>query len=163
MESLYDMLSSQLGQGALDQIARQVGGDRRTAEKAVPLALGSLMGALAGNASERRGAEALSRALDRDHDGGILDDLSGFLGSADTAAGAGILEHVLGSRQEAVAVGIGQKTGLDGASVQRLLAILAPLVLGALGKAKRQKQLEEKNQRLRKLVADLSSTVIAMP
>ena len=45
---------------------------------------------------------------------------------------------MLGSRQSNVAASLGKSTGLDAGSVLQLLTMLAPLVMGALGKAKRQ-------------------------
>jgi Bacterial protein of unknown function (DUF937) len=44
---------------------------------------------------------------------------------------------VLGGRQEAVQQGVGAATGLSGAQAGQLLAMLAPIVMGALGSAKR--------------------------
>ena len=52
--------------------------------------------------------------------------------------GAAILGHVLGARQGAVQAGISNATGMDGASVARLLAMLAPIVMGALGRTRQQ-------------------------
>jgi hypothetical protein len=45
---------------------------------------------------------------------------------------------VLGSRQSNVAASLGKSTGLDAGQVLQLLTMLAPLVMGALGRAKRQ-------------------------
>ena len=70
---------------------------------------------------------------------GMLDGGAGILGSGD---GAGILKHVLGGKQNEVAAGVGRAVGLDGAQAAKLLAMLAPMVMAALGSAKRSKGLD---------------------
>ena len=137
-ESIFDMLQGQLGGQALDMIGSQLGADRSTVERAVPAALGSLMTGLARNAQSPDGASSLASALSRDHDGSVLDNLSGVLSAPERTSGAGILGHVFGARQGAVESALGQSTGLDSAAIGKLLAMLAPLVMGALGKKQSQ-------------------------
>lgn len=139
MNSLFDLVTSQLGTSQLGQIQNQVGLDENTARKAVPAAVGTLLGALAKNSQNSSGAEALLGALSRDHDGSILNDLSGALGNRQTlSAGDGILKHVLGGRRAAVENGLGQSLGVNQQQMSQLLAMLAPVILGALGKAKKE-------------------------
>lgn len=137
-DSILEMLSGQLGGSALETIGKQIGADRSQVEKAMPAALGSLMTGLARNAQSPDGAGALAAALSRDHDGSILDNLSGALAAPDQRAGAGILGHVFGGRQEAVQSALGASAGLDAGSMGQLLTMLAPLVMGALGQKQRQ-------------------------
>ena len=136
--SLIDLLGDQLLSGELSQIAGQLGAQEDSVRQAVPAALGTLMGGLARNASQPSGAESLLGALQRDHDGSILDNLDGAIRGADTGAGAGILRHVFGDREPQVESGLGQATNLKSGQAAQLLKMLAPLVLGALGKAQRQ-------------------------
>lgn len=63
-----------------------------------------------------------------------MENISGFLGNPQAANGAGILGHVLGSQQPAVAQGIAQNSGLNSNQISQLLQIAAPLVMGSLGK-----------------------------
>jgi len=142
MSGIFEILTKQLGGQQLDSISRQIGGDSGTTSKAIAAALPMLMTALASNAQKPGGAEALSAALGRDHDGGILDNMDGFLNNPGAVNGAGILGHVLGSKQPTVETGLAKTTGLDMGSVTKLLPILAPLVMGALGKQQRQSQLD---------------------
>ena len=74
MSSILDMLTGQLGGGALQQIAGTIGADEGTTGKALSAAMPLLMSALARNASNPQGAQSLHNALSKDHDGGILDD-----------------------------------------------------------------------------------------
>ena len=140
--SLLDMLQGQLAGEPAAQLGRQLGTDQAGAQKAIGAALPPLMAALAGNAGRKGGASALASALDRDHDGGVLDDLSGFLGRGDTKDGEGILKHALGARRQAVESEVSKQTGLDTSAIAGLLPMLAPLVMGALGREKKQKGLD---------------------
>ena len=105
-------------------------------------AVNVITGALAQNTNEPAGAQALDAALEKDHDGGIFNDVVGFLGNAASGSGAGILGHVLGSNQPQVEQGISEKTGLSMDKVLPLLLMVAPLVMGALGKMKKDKAMD---------------------
>lgn len=143
MSSVFDLLTQSLGGDATRQVGRQLGVDEGTAQKAITAALPMLMGALTRNAKSGQGAGALAGALDRDHDGSVLDDVAGFLGNSGSAgAGQAILKHVLGGRQSNVQNGLGKAVGLDSGSAGQVLAMLAPLVMGALGKQKRTQGLD---------------------
>lgn len=170
MSGLFDLLASQIGGSTLDQLGSQIGADRSATEKAVTAAIPALLGGLAKNANRSpEGASALAAALDRDHDGSILDNLGGLLGgltggsnnqasggglgsligaagallgggrqASKSLDGAGILGHVLGQRQSTVEAGVAKASGLDAKKVAALLPLLAPIVMGAVGKMKRQ-------------------------
>ena len=140
--SLLDLLTDQLTGEPTAEIGRQLGTDESAAGKAIAAALPVLMTALASSASREGGAASLASALDRDHDGSVMDDLTGFLGNPKTEEGDGILKHTLGPQRAAVEQELGRQTGLDVSSVTKLLPILAPIVMGALGRAKRQDGLD---------------------
>jgi hypothetical protein len=141
--SLLEMLQQRLGGQATDTISRQIGADPGTTSNAIDAALPLLLSAVARNAGNPNQAQSLNQAIEQDHDGSILDDVPGFLNQGGGGAGAGILRHVLGGRQQNVQTGLSQATGLDAGKTGQLLTMLAPLVMGALGKAKREKQLDQ--------------------
>ena len=140
MPSIVQSLLTQLSGPALEKIARQIGVSPAVAQGAIAMALPLLLKALAGNAAQEGGASSLLSALDRNHDGSVLDDSMGF-GAAghESALGGSILGHIFGGNQQAVATGFGQRAGLDPSSSAKLLAILAPLVLGQLGRQNQAK------------------------
>lgn len=142
MSSLFDLLSSQLGGDAIGQISRQIGADEEGTSKAVAGALPMMMAALSRNAQSQDGAASLFNALSRDHDGSLLDDLGGFLGQAQSGPGEDILGHVFGNRRSSVESGLSQLSGLDLGSIGKLLPILAPIILAALGKKQRSRHLD---------------------
>ncbi len=141
MDSLMETLGRALGGNNLGQISRQIGADETSTGNALAAALPALIGALSRNASGGDGARALSNALERDHDGSILDNLGGFLQNPEAGPGEGILRHVFGSNRPRVESGLSRATGLDSGSISKLLVTLAPVVMGALGKTQRSARL----------------------
>lgn len=144
-DSLLAMLSQQIDDQTVRQIGGQLGVDQKTAGSAISAALPVLMGALARNSQSSGGVGALAGALDRDHDGSILNDLAGFLGQGQAMGmGQAILGHVLGGgQQQSAQQAIGRSSGLDAGKVGQLLALLAPIVMGFLGQQKRRQGLDE--------------------
>lgn len=137
--NLTGLLSEALGSGTVSQISQTIGADESTTNNAIQAALPMLIGGLARNTQSEDGASSLLNALNKDHDGSVLDDLGGFLGGgAATSIGSAILGHVLGGRQGQVEQGVSAASGLDMSKVGPLLAMLAPVVMGALGKANQQ-------------------------
>lgn len=144
MSSILDLLGSELGQSTIQQvIGNQLGTDSETTQKAIGAALPILMGALGRNAATPEGAKALSNALSRDHDGSILTNLTGALGSQNVMDdGQAILGHVLGGKRDTIESALGSATGMDSGQVGQLMAMLAPVVLGQLGKTQRESGLD---------------------
>jgi hypothetical protein len=127
----------------MGQIASQLGASEQQSQSAVAAAIPVLMGALARNSQKSDGASALSGALERDHDGSILDDLGSFIGGGGAAVnGAGILGHVLGGKRGQVESYVGKSSGLDAGSTAKLMEMLAPIVMGSLGAQKRSQGLD---------------------
>jgi hypothetical protein len=139
---LFELLTSTLGGGAVGEMSRQLGSDEQKTNRAVESAVPLLLGALTKNSSSSSGAESLLGALTKDHDGSVLDNVGGFLRQGGSSDGDGILGHLLGTRRPAVESAVSQSSGLDSASVARLLTMLAPIVMGALGKTQRSGNLD---------------------
>lgn len=160
---LMDLVQDQLSDGLIDQLSQQLGGvDKTQTASAVSGIMATLMGALAKNASTVEGASALNNALERDHDGSILDDLTSVLtgnrqvANERTLNGDGILSHILGNKQNSAIDMISKISGLDSSKTGSLMSMLAPVIMGTLGKAKKQQGLD-----LAGLISMLSGTVSA--
>jgi len=138
--SIVDLLKQQLGPDAISTMSHHLGSDPSTTSSAISMAIPILLAGLARNAAKPQGASDLDSALNA-HDGSVLDDLGGFLGNAAGGPGGGILGHILGGRRAPVEQGMGRATGMNAAQIGQLLVMLAPLVMGALGRMKRQKNL----------------------
>jgi hypothetical protein len=142
MPSVLEMLTQQLGSDrSVGKLSNQLGADSAGTRNAVGAALPVILGALARNSNRQSGADALDRALSK-HDGSVLDNLDGFLDAPDTDDGDGILRHVLGEKRNNVEAGVSKASGLNSAMVTKLLPMLAPVVMGALGRQKRQRGLD---------------------
>ena len=142
MAGIMDMVA-QLSQGdTLKKLGSQLGVDQEALGRGMSTALPLLVSALANNASSPDGAQALHGALTRDHDGSAVKNASTALVDADTDDGSKILGHVLGDRQDAAAQTIAKATGMDREAAARLLATLAPVVMGALGHLQQQHGLD---------------------
>jgi hypothetical protein len=143
MTSILDAVRQQLGPDTIQQMSATLGADPSATSNAVSLALPALLGGLSQNAAHPQGAAALDNALNA-HDGSILDNLGGLFGGGGGGGGMGgaILGHILGNRRGPVEQGVGRASGLDGAQVAQLLAMLAPVVMGVLGRMKQTKGLD---------------------
>jgi len=142
--SLLTDLTQRLGQGdTVRSLSQHLGISEQQTQTAVGAALPLLLSALGRNAESADGAQSLYNALNRDHDGSVLNDIAGFiLNGGQPNAGQGILGHVLGNQRETVEQGIASIAGLNQQSVGQVLTLLAPLVLGSLGQAQQQQGLD---------------------
>ena len=140
-----DILEGRLDDQTIDELTREIGAEsNEQTEAAVSAVTTSLVTGLEKNVEKPNGLQSLISALDRDHDGSILDDAAGFIfgrrkpDNPRTTNGPGILEHIFGNRQERVAEGIGRGTGMDKSKILQLMMTFAPLILGALSRRGRQ-------------------------
>ena len=138
MSGLLGSIMSLFGGNPLSQLSKVIGADDSKTQGGIAAALPMMLGALTRNTSNPEGAEALSNSLSKDHDGGILDNLSDFLSKGDTTPGTGILKHVFGSKQSHLQNAVSKSSGLDSAASGKLMSLLAPVLMGALGKQQKQ-------------------------
>ena len=157
-----DLLEGQFSEGLIDQLSANIGGaDKQKTVRATSGILNTLLGGLAKNASTFEGASALNNALDRDHDGSVLDDLMEILAGNTSRSvnpkatdGSGIVNHILKDRQGNAVDMISKMSGLDQGQTGNLMSMLAPILMGALGKTKRDNGLDVAG-----LISLLSGTV----
>lgn len=142
MDQILDLLNGSLGKEVVDGISQKTDASAEQTQAVVSTALPALLGALQNNASSG-GAQGILNAIGSKHDGSILDNLSGFFGNDDTSDGNGILGHVLGNKQVAVEQAISGKTGVSSGTVSKILAMLAPIVMGYLGKQSRNSNVSD--------------------
>ena len=125
---LTSLLQGAIGEQIAGGIASQLGVKEGQAQSAISTALPVLITALNKNA-QSGDADNISKALERDHDGSILDNVGSYLSG-------GNLSHILGSKQSQVENAVSKTSGLSGAQTSKLLMILAPIIMGYLGKQK---------------------------
>ncbi|SIR16223.1 DUF937 domain-containing protein [Maribacter ulvicola] len=148
MAGLLDLLNSPMGQQLISGVAGQTNQPEDKTANVLSMAMPLILGAMKKNVSTPEGAQGLMSALSsNNHDGGILDNLSGLFGGgvddSVMADGAGILGHVFGNKQPQVENALSQKSGLDAGSVAQILKIAAPIVMGFLGKQTAQSNVND--------------------
>ncbi len=146
--NILDLLQGQMSDGVVEQLSNQIRSDKERTTAAANGIFATLVSALSRNVASPQGGSALLGALDRDHDGSVLDDIMGFLSAGNRPAntraanGLGILDHVLGGKTDNVVQMVSKSSGLDLLKTGQLMQLLAPMVMGALGKARRQENLD---------------------
>ena len=138
-ESLISGLAAQFGGDTIGQLASLVGGSKEDTGKAVAASLPMLLGSITGHAAQPQGVNALAGALNSGHDGSILDMLGpmlsgGYASRALSSDGSRILGHLMGDQQGTVESSVAQFAGVQSGLVSKLLPMIAPIVMGYLGK-----------------------------
>lgn len=143
---LMDVFKQQMTNAVVNQMAEKVGlHSEAQTQSAAQTVFSTLLGAVAKNAATPNGAQQLNQALERDHDGSIFDHLQSFLSPGPTQGvneratnGSGILGHLLGGQKDAVTQKLSEANNMSPQATQVLMQTIAPMVMGALGKAKQQ-------------------------
>lgn len=140
MNQLIEMLASQLGGPALQQLSQQIGANEGTTQSAIGMALPMLLSAMGAQANNNPDSAQTIYQAAQDQDDSILDNVMGFVGNAGAASmGSNLLNQVVGGgTHNAMADAIGQRTGMDSGAVNQLLGILTPLVMGVLSKSSQE-------------------------
>ncbi|AWM14477.1 hypothetical protein DI487_11835 [Flavobacterium sediminis] len=135
MAGILDLINSDLGKQIIGNISAQTGISETQASDVVSSSVPELLGAMQGNMLSGDSANGLLNALTSGkHNGSILDNVSGFLNGGDFSDGSKILNHLLGDKLNAVSTGISNKTGVSSSIITKILPMLAPIIMGYLGK-----------------------------
>ncbi|HRN29491.1 MAG TPA: DUF937 domain-containing protein [Terrimesophilobacter sp.] len=121
------MFEELLKQIPVGDIAKQLGVDKSDAKGAIEQILPSLIGGMAVNAQDEKGAKSLAKALGQ-HEGkhDSLDDI-------DIEDGARIVKHVFGDKEnDVVAAAALNAKGGGGDLISKILPIVAPIALAWL-------------------------------
>jgi hypothetical protein len=145
MAGILDLLNSGLGKQIISGVANSTGNDSNKTKSVLTMALPVLMKAMERKTATQEGAIGLVGALDKKHDGSILDNLGNLFGGGVNDSvlndGSKILSHVLGNKQQGIQQVIGHKSGLDASAVGNILKVAAPILMGFLGKQKREQNI----------------------
>ena len=135
--SILQTIQGSLGHSEISQIGEQLGLDPQTTQNAVSAALPMIVGGLAGHATQSpEGASAVQDAMAIHED--AIDDVSETVQTPPPSTG--FLSRIFGPHQETVQQGVQQASGLGFDKVKQLLAIISPLVLSALARARQGSQ-----------------------
>ena len=138
--SILDDIQSTLSGDTVGQISRKIGADPVQTKAAIDQAIPMLVAALGKEAADPERRAGLQAAIEEDHDGSVVDNLPAYLAgemSGRAANGEGIVNHVLGDRKDPAVQALAGRSGLDLGKIASLLPLLAPIVMGMLGKKER--------------------------
>ena len=142
MFSLEDLLGQQQGNEVVNQMSNNLGANNSAVSSAIQMALPMILSGLASRAAQPQGAQELNQALQQDHNGDILNNLGDYVSNPNSDDGLGILGHIFGGNQGAVAQQVSQNSGLNIGQTAQLLITLAPIIMGFLGKKQQQQGLD---------------------
>lgn len=134
MENIINSILSKLDDQSLQSISQKTNTSPSQAKSALANAIPILMNVMAKNNQNPEKAASLQKAVEKDHDGKILDNLGSYFNNPDSANGPGIVKHVLGTDHRNAVEYITKDSGVSESSATRILEIAAPLVMGFLGK-----------------------------
>lgn len=141
---INDLLQGALKDQLLKNTTQQLGANNQQADIAINATIATLMNAVSKNMSSPQGAQNLMSAINKDHDGSILDNLGGFLSGQMNQSnpratnGAGIINHLIGGQKESIVKSIAQQSGMNEQNISMVMNTLAPVVLGMIGKVNSQ-------------------------
>jgi hypothetical protein len=150
MSSILDFLKTDTGKTLISGAAKKVGATEEKTGSVLSMALPMIMGMMKKNAEGSE--DGLNKALESaEHDGSILNNLSGIFGegagSPDglLSKGSKILGHITGGSSgpaNAISGTIAKTLGMDASQVTKIIEMAMPVVMGLLGKQKREAGVE---------------------
>lgn len=142
---LRSKILQSIDENTRQSISKKTDTKPETVDKIIQIGVPILLGSLGKNAADKKGAIELSDTLDKQHDGSLLDNISTiFSESQDTNNdGLKILGHIFGQKQDAAEVRLAKKTGVDAATIVKVLSFVAPIVLAQIGKKKKAASLDK--------------------
>ncbi len=139
MASILDLLNTQTGKELVNKASSKTSEDKSKITSVLGMAMPLILGAMKRNAKDPKGAESLDKALQSEkHNGNVLNNLENKNPEELTNEGSKILSHVLGAKQNGVSKTIAGTLNIDEASVNNILEMAAPIVMGLLGQQKRK-------------------------
>jgi putative lipoprotein len=141
MENLVQSLGKLMTPDVLNQLSSMTGTNSTTTAKAMSAIGPTLVGALSRYGSSESGAQSVMNLLNSSGvDDSSLSNVAGLLGDSAsldkiTSSGGSLLNTLLGSNTATVTNAISSLTGMSGGSIDQLLKIGAPLLMGVVGKA----------------------------
>ncbi|WP_332453723.1 DUF937 domain-containing protein [Chryseobacterium aquaticum] len=134
--SLIDLLTGNTGNQVAEQAENKFGISKNQIIALLAVATPLVISYLRNKSQDAKEAEALNNALDKDHDGSILDDTSNL--ESRQNEGGSILSHIFGNEKNNVENQLSQNTGISMDKIGPILAMLAPVIMGYIGKEKQQ-------------------------
>ncbi|AZI19642.1 DUF937 domain-containing protein [Chryseobacterium taklimakanense] len=132
--SLIDLITGNAGTQVAEQAENKFGIQKNQVIALLAVAAPLVISYLRNKSQDANEAEALNQALDRDHDGSVLNDPSQL--EARQQEGGSILDHIFGGQKAQVENSLSEQTGISMNKIGPILGMLAPLIMGYIGREK---------------------------
>ena len=132
--SLLDLITGNVGNQVATEAENKFGISKSQMIALAAVAAPLIISYLRNKSQDAKEAEALNNALNRDHDGSILDNPSSALEREQE--GGSILDHIFGGQKASVENQLSQNTGISMDKIGPILAMLAPVIMGYIGQQK---------------------------
>lgn len=138
--NLLEIVKKQISGEILQKAAAFLGEDTSASQKALNAILPSILGGVVNQSTSVSSATSFMNTLTTDgHDGSIFNSLNNLLngGSATQglmAAGDGIVKNLFGNKTSGIVDWIASYAGIKTGSASGLMSLIAPVVMGAIGK-----------------------------
>ena len=132
--SLIDLITGNAGDQVASQAENKFGISKNQVIALLAVAAPLVISYLRNKTQDPNEADALNNALDKDHDGSILNDPS--QADARQQEGGSILDHIFGGQKAEVENQLSQNTGISMDKIGPILGMLAPLIMGYIGQQK---------------------------
>lgn len=134
--SLLDLLTGNAGDQVASDAQNKFGIQKNQMIALLAVAAPLIISYLRNKSNDANEANSLNNALDKDHDGSILNDPS--QAAARESEGGSILDHIFGGQKATVENQLSQNTGISMDKIGPALSMLAPLIMGYIGQQKQQ-------------------------
>ena len=132
--SLIDLITGNTGNQVAEQAENKFGISKGQIIALLAVAAPLIISYLKNKSQDANEAEALNNALDKDHDGSILNNPTSAVERE--AEGNSILDHIFGGQKATVENQLSQNTGISMDKIGPILAMLAPVIMGYIGQQK---------------------------
>ncbi|WP_312768517.1 DUF937 domain-containing protein [Epilithonimonas sp.] len=132
--SLLDLITGSAGNQVAEQAENKFGISKNQIIALLVVAAPLVISYLKKKSENADEADKLNAALDRDHDGSILNNPSQALDRE--KEGDSILSHIFGGEKANVENQLSQNTGISMDKIGPILATLAPVIMGYIGQQK---------------------------
>ena len=132
--SLIDLITGNTGNQVAEQAENKFGISKGQIIALLAVAAPLIISYLRNKSQDANEAEALNNALDKDHDGSILNNPTSAVERE--AEGNSILYHIFGGEKATVENQLSQNTGISMDKIGPILAMLAPVIMGYIGQQK---------------------------
>jgi OmpA-OmpF porin, OOP family len=135
--NLVDAAKGLLSNELVNKASSFLGESESGVGKALSGILPTVLGGLADKTATHDGADMVSRLAGEQNQSGVLDNLSGFFGHGSesmVSKGAGLLGGIFGDKVSGLTGLLSNFAGIKSSSTSSLLGMIAPVVLGFLGK-----------------------------